>query len=84
MPHIDPTIGRIVLYRGSDGHTRPAIVTHAHGPFCINAHVFGKNATDPETGVHTSVTHADPEQEPGCFPSWHWMPYQLGQAAKAV
>jgi hypothetical protein len=77
-----PTVGRIVLYRGKDGLVRAAIVTHTHGPLCINVHVFGHTAADPEAGVHTSVTHAQPDQEPGCFPSWHWMPYQLQTAGQ--
>lgn len=79
--HITPTIGRIVLHRGKDGQIRPAIVTHVWGEFCINAQVFPKDNGDKEAGVKTSLTHADPEQEPGCLDSWHWMPYQKQQAA---
>lgn len=71
-----PSIGRIVLYRGKDGLVRPAIVTQVHGQFCVNLNVFGHTSADNETGIHTSVTHAQPDQEPGCFPSWHWMPSQ--------
>ncbi len=74
--HPMPTIGRTVLYRGKDGRIRPAIVTHVWGEFCINLEVFRKDTQDTEGGVYTSVTHADPEQEPGCMPSWHWMDYQ--------
>lgn len=80
--HIDPTIGRVVNYRGKDGLIRAAIVTNVHGPFCINLHVFPRFPDDKDCGDLTSVTHADPEHEPACYPSWHWMPYQLGQAAK--
>lgn len=76
-----PTIGRIVLHRGADQQVRPAIVTHVWGPMCLNLHVFGKDSSDPHAGIHTSVTHAEPEEEPGCFPSWHWMPYQKQQVA---
>jgi hypothetical protein len=80
--HINPTVGRIVLYRGSDGEIRPAIVTRVWGPFCINVQVFGRDGSDAEAGSKTSVTHADPVAEPRCAPSWHWMPYQLAQATK--
>lgn len=82
IPHIVPTIGRVVHYRGKDGETRAAIVTRVYGPFCINVHVFAREPGDAEAGDKTSVTHADPAQEPACYPSWHWMPFQLGQAAK--
>lgn len=80
--HITPTTGRIVYFRGSDGNIRAAIVTAVHGDYCVNLRSFGIDAKDSEVGQHDSVTHADPEQEPGCFPSWHWMPYQKEQAAK--
>ena len=79
---ITPTPGRIVWYRGADGKIRAAIVTAVSGDFCLNLHVFGQTGADPEQGYKDSVTHADPEQEPGCFPSWHWMPYQKQQAEK--
>lgn len=81
---IEPTIGRVVYYRGADGATRPAILTGVNGAFNVNLHVFGLHSTDTEYGHHESVTHADPEQEPGCLQSWHWMPYQIGQAKKAA
>lgn len=81
--HITPTIGRIVYYRGADGVTRAAIVTAVHGPFSVNLYVFPAAAIDPVMmGTHENVTHADPEQEPGCLNSWHWMPYQKQQAEK--
>jgi hypothetical protein len=80
--HITPTPGRIVWYRGADSNIRAAIVAAAHGPFCVNLQVFGLNADDPEQGYKHEVTHADPEHEPGCIPSWHWMPYQKQQAEK--
>lgn len=82
MDHITPTVGRIVLYRGADGETRPAIVTRVHGPFCINANVFPRDHVDPEAGFKSSLTHADPAEEPGCKPSWHWMPYQLANPTR--
>jgi threonine dehydrogenase-like Zn-dependent dehydrogenase len=79
---INPTVGRIVWYRGLDGKTRDAVVAAVHGPFSLNLYVFGIDPMDHEQGYKTTVTHADPEIEPGCLPSWDWMPYQKGQAAK--
>ncbi len=82
MSHITPTIGRIVWYRGADGEIRAAIVTRVNGDFNVNLRVFGHSLSDTECGVVDNVTHADPEQEADCFPSWHWMPYQKAQAEK--
>jgi hypothetical protein len=76
-----PTIGRIVLYRGKDGDIRPAIVTKVHGPLCLSLFVFPTGITDSESCFRSSITHAQPDQEPECFPSWHWMPYQIQTAA---
>jgi len=80
--HVEPTIGRIVWYRGKDNAVRAAIVTYVWSQFLINLQVFGKDQNDTEAGIHTSVTHGDIEHEPSCCPSWSWMPYQKGQAAK--
>lgn len=80
--HITPTTGRIVWYRGADGETRPAIVIKGNGQFNADLYVFPLNATDTDWGTKATVTHADPEQEPGCLTSWHWMPYQKQQAEK--
>ncbi len=81
---IIPTIGRIVYYRGKDGEIRPAIITHVWGVWSLSLHVFGKDPCDTEAGTHINVTLGDPVEEPGCFPSWHWMPFQKQQAAAAA
>lgn len=81
--HPTATPGRIVWYRGADGFIRAAIVAAVNDPFNLNLFVFGQHAQDPECGPKDSVTHADPDIEPGYFPSWHWMPYQKQQAKKA-
>ena len=81
--HITPTTGRIVWYRGADGEIRPAIVIKGNGPYNADLYVFPLNASDADCGLKPTVTHADPEQEPGCLQSWHWMPYPVGQAKKA-
>jgi len=80
--HIKPTLGRIVWYRGEDGEFRAAIIVGVNGDFNVNLYVFGYTASDAQHGLMESVTHADPEQEPLCFPSWGWMPYQVEQAKK--
>lgn len=80
--HIKPTLGRIVWYRGDDGEFRAAIITGVNSDFNVNLNVFGHHAIDVQCGPKDSVTHADPEQEPLCFPSWGWMPYQVEQAKK--
>lgn len=80
--HVTPTIGRIVWYRGKDNQVRAAIVAAVHGVFCLNLFVFGLSANDMDCGYKTEVTHGDINDEPGCYPSWSWMPYQKGQAAK--
>ncbi len=82
QPHTEPTIGRSVHYRGKDGKTRAAIITAVHGTFCVNLSVFGSDQFDLEHGAKDSVTHGDPIDEPGCFPSWSWMPFQKGQIQK--
>jgi hypothetical protein len=79
---IEPTIGRIVWYRDTDGATRTAIVVGVNGTFNLNLYVFGYSSSDRVGGFKDSVTHADPEHEPSCVPSWHWMPYQKQQAEK--
>jgi hypothetical protein len=80
--HITPTPGRIVWYRGADGEIRPAIVIKGNGPYNADLYVFPLNAADTDCCLKSTVTHADPEQEPGCLSSWHWMPYQKQQAEK--
>jgi hypothetical protein len=79
---ITPTPGRIVWYRGSDGEVRPAIVVKGYGLFSADLYVFPLSAGDGDCCFKQTVTHADPEQEPGCLPSWDWMPYQKQQAEK--
>jgi hypothetical protein len=79
---ITPTPGRIVWYRGADGEVRPAIVIKGYGLYSADLYVFPLNAADGDWGIKPTVTHADPDLEPGCWQSWHWMPYQKQQAEK--
>lgn len=76
-PSIIPTIGRVVLFRDEANVIRPAIITGVNGPLNVDLHVLGPIGRT----IWPNVTEADPAQEPGCFPSWHWMPYQKQQAA---
>lgn len=86
---ITPTIGRMVLVTLASGAIRPAIVHDVHSPSCISVTVqAGANdteLTDERGGVPvaarlTSISQDQEGRSPG---SWHWMPYQLGQAAKS-
>jgi hypothetical protein len=83
MNHPAPTIGRIVYHRAHDRVIRPAIITAVHGIFSVDLYVFPTPNDPLVCGPIATVTHADPELEPGCLNSWHWMPYQLEQAAKS-
>jgi hypothetical protein len=84
---ISPTIGRVVWYwknppAEGDNKTQPeaAIVCYVHSDILVNLHVFDHN------GVACSVTSVVLRQ-PGDGKPAHsyceWMPYQVGQAAKA-
>ena len=76
---IKPTVGRIVYYKsaGSADGTYPsveraAIVTNVHSDTCVDLCVFNP------TGLHFNqrVEYGDDPMQ------WHWMPYQMEQAAK--
>lgn len=81
---IYPTVGRHVNYIGHDGHLRAAIVTKVHGASHVNLFIFGCDGGDGEHGHRHDVTHADIAVEPHTRDSWHWMPFQLGQAKAAT
>ncbi len=83
MPHITPTVGRIVNYvntRGPDGipTIRPAIVVDVHSDTCITVFVLRAPGDGAPSGIETSRVHSDES----LLHTWHWMPYQKGQAAK--
>lgn len=74
-----PRIGSDILYQDTNNRIYPAKVISTHGPFNVDAIVF-RHQTEPVNShvqLYTvrNVTHAQPETEPGCFPSWHW-PYE--------
>lgn len=91
---IVPTIGRIVWYRAYEsddfagaaesrtgGQACAAIVTHVWSDTCVNLAVFDANG-----GTHsrTSVLLVQPGSDVPGSGYCEWMPYQIGQAAKAA
>jgi hypothetical protein len=82
---IKPTVGRTVLYvlgEGSNlGQIRPAIIVRVWSDNCVQLQIFTDGENDQLPNVHwaTSVLY-----NPDGFTmrTWHWMDYQLGQAAK--
>ena len=81
---ITPTVGRVVLVRGTsvrkDDPEReyPALITRVWGENCINVHIFN----DEAGGVTlTSVQYVDAEGPVG-WAAWRWMDYQKKVAAE--
>lgn len=83
-----PTPGRIVYYVPKypvDGGVRPAIVVRVYSDVCVSLQVFTDGSNDGPGAEANGVMHVtsvmqDPTgQQPR---SWHWMPYQVGQAQK--
>lgn len=82
---IEPTVGRVVLFRqmtagvfpGSDGD-RAAIIAHVHSPRLVNLLVIDGNG---DTLSRTSVTLVQPGDPVPASQHCCWLPYQLGQAA---
>lgn len=80
---IEPTIGRVVLYRPKDTMDQPdlrhaAQIAFVHGVSMVNIGVLD------EFGVHYNeqmvrLMQDDEPCQPGCC---EWMPYQKGQAVK--
>lgn len=81
---IEPTVGRIVLYRTPnhvllhDAPERPAIVTKVHSRNCIDIEAFGCGGL-----IRTSVIYQDGVPGDG-LTGWRWMPYQVAKAAEAA
>lgn len=84
---IKPTVGRVVLFHqttagvfpGSD-KARAAIVAEVHSDTLVNLTVFDANGG---TLARTSVPLVQAGEEPPVTMYCCWMPYQVGQAAKA-
>ncbi len=90
---IAPHVGRVVLFVPREdtfgqfgfylqaGKPHAALVTAVHGDRCVNLAVFDANG---KTFGRTSVTLRQPGDEaPPHGDYCEWMPYQIGQAAKA-
>lgn len=82
---ITPTVGRVVLVRGSSvnpkepGREYPALVTAAHGQNCVNVDV----SNEKHGGVCLSSVHYCGDAEQSIVgAAWRWMPYQVQTAAK--
>jgi len=89
---IKPTVGRVVWYYpdGSNANTPPlaAIIATVWSDRCVNLMVIEQNGV-PMSHPPTSVTLVQdgeliPKRTDGTFSRYCcWMPYQVGQAAKA-
>lgn len=82
---ITPTIGRIVLVRGSSVlpgnpvREVPAIVTRVWGQNCIDVTIF-KSGQDGVMQMTSVMFNNDTEENE--LAAWRWMDYQVQQAAK--
>ena len=77
---IKPTVGRVVLFVGSNGGEQcAAIVAHVWSDTCVNLAFFDANGV---AGNATSVPLVQEGMEKPAFYYCEWMPYQKGQAAK--
>ena len=83
MNMIKPTIGRVVHYRptGISGVICAARITAVHSDTCINLRAFHADGTD-SAPVSVDLVQDDNYPSDG-RPFAEWMPYQIGQAAKA-
>lgn len=84
---IKPTVGRVVWFNQENrdlagDKTLAAIVAHVHSDRLVNLCVIDANGN---THSRTSVTLVQPgDATPGAGPYCEWMPYQIGQAARAA
>ena len=80
---IPPTIGRIVHYvwrNGPDGKPihRAAMIVDLRTDIAVDLHIYFGASDGDRDGVRAGVAYSE-DPKPG---TWHWMPYQLGQAEK--
>lgn len=83
--HAKPTVGRVVYFvlpNGAKrmGEIRPAIITRVN-PDSVNLSVICDGSND-DGGAPTWVGSVKLDQETKAEGTWHWMPYQIGQAKK--
>lgn len=78
---IQPTVGRVVLYRLSENaQARAAIIAHVNEDDTVNLAVFNENGI-AGNAVQVPLVQ-DTEDAPSIGHFCHWMAYQIGQAAK--
>lgn len=83
---IQPTIGRVVWFRpngmSEKEQAHAALITFVHSDTVVNLAVFGPNGIPY---AKTSVYLKQSQYELDAFMDYcEWMPYQIGQAAKAT
>jgi len=84
---IKPTVGRVVWYwpMGRDHTAQPnaAVIAYVHSDTCINVGGFDSNGKPfSDTSVmllQDAESYGNPSGGAWC----KWMPYQIGQAARA-
>lgn len=82
---ISPTIGRVILVNsGQQGASGPwpCFVTKVYGDRCINAAGFNEWGTSVSYSSLPLIQDDDAPPTAGAYAEW--MPYQKGQAAKAL
>lgn len=79
MNTIIPSIGRIVHVETDEG-VQAAIVTKVHSQDVIDVTVFAPNGGSPWTLV--SLQYGEAQETDVGNTCWHWMEYQVQQAAK--
>jgi len=87
---IEPTIGRVVLFHPAEddaqladqyrGQSFAAIICDVHDSCLLNLIVFAKNGY-PHARVNVPLLQGDGVADERVAYA-HWMPYQLGQAAR--
>jgi hypothetical protein len=79
---IQPTIGRVVLFRYNKDQVQPypALVCYVHGDRMINVAGFDQNGTPFSQPSTPLLQDDDPVPENGLYAEW--MPYQKEVAAK--
>jgi hypothetical protein len=81
------TVGRVVYFVLPDGakragEIRPAIITRVN-PDTVNLSVLCDGPNDDHVNPVMWIGSAKLDQDTKAKGTWHWMPYQTGQAQRA-